>query len=370
MSYKVTVIIPTYNAEDYLPNAIDSLRNQTIGFENIEVILVDDNSNDNTKEMLKNLADENANVKSIFLSGNSGTASKPRNIGIQEASSDYIMFLDNDDEYYPQSCEVMYNAIERENANVVSCRYRIESEKSSSVPHSVFDDFSPSRFKEFHGKYDEDEGIIYLNKLEELPNIMTLGHTTMIWTKIYKKSFILEKDIEFPKGDLYEDVYFTSKAYLRANGIVIMTKFFGYSYKLRTEGENKSTCQVFTNSLVEKQLRGFLKIMDFLKEEKERYEILESELIIDMTKIFMYAELTKEEKNNFLNTMKPYYKNYKINTRVQISGLLFNLGLNVFIKIFSMSNLLARVISTVFLKIKKLTQHSTVFLKINKITRI
>ena len=83
MEYKIGVIIPTYNAEDYLLEAVESVKKQTIGFEHIELILVDDNSNDSTKSILKDLSDENENIKSIFLDGNSGTASKPRNEGIK-----------------------------------------------------------------------------------------------------------------------------------------------------------------------------------------------------------------------------------------------------------------------------------------------
>lgn len=67
MNYKLSVIIPTYNAEDYLLEAVESVKKQTLGFENIELILVDDNSNDSTKEILTNLSSEYENIKSIFF---------------------------------------------------------------------------------------------------------------------------------------------------------------------------------------------------------------------------------------------------------------------------------------------------------------
>ena len=101
--YKISMIIPTFNVEDDLKRAMDSLLNQTFGFENIEVLLVDDFSTDNTRQLILDYANQYDNIKHIFLESNSGSAGKPRNIGIKHATADYIMFLDNDDEYVPEA---------------------------------------------------------------------------------------------------------------------------------------------------------------------------------------------------------------------------------------------------------------------------
>ena len=347
MNYKLSIIIPTYNAEDYLLDAIDSIKNQSLGFENIEIILVDDNSSDNTKSILNELSQNHENIKSIFLKGNSGTASQPRNIGVENASAQYIMFLDNDDIYYPKMCEEMYSAINDNDVDVVSCRYDI----NNKIPNSFLDNFNPKNY-DFKGRYDKEKEIIYLDSVEDFSNIMTLGHPTMIWTKIFRKSLILENNIKFPVGDLYEDVYFCTESYLKAKGIIILNSFLGYGYQLRTEGEDKSTCQIFSKSMLQKQLRGFLKIMDLLKNETN-YDTLKSELIIDMTKIYMYANIEKECQNKFLNIMKPYYKNYKVGTRANTASLAFNLVINIFIKIFALNNSLAIFIKNLFLKIRQ-----------------
>ena len=124
---------------------------------------------------------------------------------------------------------------------------------------------------------------------------------------------------------------------MNAKGIIILNDFLGYGYQLRTEGEDKSTCQIFSKSMLQKQLRGFLKIMGLLKNET-RYDTLKSELIIDMTKIYMYADIEKDCQNKFLNIMKPYYKDYKISTKVNTASFAFNLVINIFIKIFSLNN--------------------------------
>ena len=347
MNYKVTVAIPTYNAEDYIDKAIESIKNQTLGFENIEIIIADNNSTDSTKEILKEYEKNYSNIKCFYQKENTGSPSSGRNIGAENASSEYVMFLDSDDIYYPSMCEVMYNTINDNNADVVSCRYKL----NEKAPKSFLDDFNPKKY-DFKGKYDEEKDIIYLESIEDYPDIMALGHPTMIWNKIYRKSLILENNIRCPVGDLYEDVYFSADSYLNAKGIIILNSFFGYGYQLRTEGKNKSTCQIFTKSMLEIQLRGFLKMMDLLKNET-KYDTLKSELIIDMTKIYMYAEIEKDCQNKFLNIMKPYYKDYKIGTRVTTASFAFNLVINIFIKIFSLNNSLAIFIKNLFLKIRK-----------------
>ena len=124
MDEKISVIVPTYNAEKYLMHGINSIINQNFGFENIELILVDDNSKDNTPQKIKELSNEYPNVKIIFLEGNSGSAAKGRNTGIDNATTDYIMFLDQDDKYDENMCETMYNTIKNNNVDIVMCKYK------------------------------------------------------------------------------------------------------------------------------------------------------------------------------------------------------------------------------------------------------
>ena len=119
--YKISMIIPTFNVEDDLKRAIDSLINQTIGFEYIEVILVDDFSTDNTRQVILDYSGKYENIKYIFLESNSGSAGRPRNIGIKNASADYIMFLDNDDEYVPEACKILYDKIIETDVNMIIC---------------------------------------------------------------------------------------------------------------------------------------------------------------------------------------------------------------------------------------------------------
>lgn len=138
LKYKISSIIPTFNAEDYLLEAVESIKNQTMGFENNEVVLVDDKSSNKTPDLIMELPQKYENVKSIILEENTGTASGPRNRGIEESSAEYVIFLDNDDISYPEICQMLYETIENEEADIVNCRYNIDSKNSSKSPYFLF----------------------------------------------------------------------------------------------------------------------------------------------------------------------------------------------------------------------------------------
>ena len=99
MEYKVSVIIPVYNAEENLKKTVQSVINQSIGFENIELILVDDASTDTSKKIIEYLSNKYSNIVPYFSKKNHGAPGFGRNIGLKLATSKYVMFLDNDAEY-------------------------------------------------------------------------------------------------------------------------------------------------------------------------------------------------------------------------------------------------------------------------------
>ncbi|WGW01702.1 glycosyltransferase [Vibrio sp. YMD68] len=93
---KVSVIIPTYNCRDYLPKAISSVLEQT--HQDVELLIIDDNSSDDTAHYLEALSDPRINILTTHGVG----ASKARNLGIQRSSGEFIAFLDADDFWYPE----------------------------------------------------------------------------------------------------------------------------------------------------------------------------------------------------------------------------------------------------------------------------
>ncbi len=111
---KLSVIIPTYNSETYLKQAIDSVLNQT--YKNIELIIVDDNSQDSTKQMVLEYAKKDERVKHYFFEENKGPGFA-RNFGLTKATGYYLTLVDHDDFQELNRYELMINKLEKDNTD-------------------------------------------------------------------------------------------------------------------------------------------------------------------------------------------------------------------------------------------------------------
>ena len=131
---KISIIIPCYNVEKYIDKCMNSILNQTIGIENLEIILVDDKSTDNTVERLKQY--EVAYPEQIMLilcekNGRQGTA---RNIGMSYATGEYISFVDSDDWIRKDMYEILMTLIEETNADIVQFDFKPGEEGELDIP--------------------------------------------------------------------------------------------------------------------------------------------------------------------------------------------------------------------------------------------
>ena len=117
---KISVIVPIHNVAKYIGESLDSILNQTIGHENLQVIMVNDGSTDESGEIIEEYAREYPNFICKHLSTKSGSAGKPRNEGLQLATGKYVMFIDPDDFYTEDACENLYNQMEKYNAEVIT----------------------------------------------------------------------------------------------------------------------------------------------------------------------------------------------------------------------------------------------------------
>ena len=124
MTYKISVIIPTYNSEQFIEITIKSIQEQSIGFENIELILIDDKSTDNTPEIIKKYTENYKNITTYPLKEKAGAPGDARNIGIQKAKSPYLMFMDHDDKYPKTALETLYNKINNETNTIIIGRFK------------------------------------------------------------------------------------------------------------------------------------------------------------------------------------------------------------------------------------------------------
>jgi glycosyltransferase involved in cell wall biosynthesis len=251
--YKISVIIPVYNADKYLKTAIDSIINQTIGFDNIELIIVNDNSNDNSRKIIENYANNYKNIKGIHLNKNSGLPGKPRNIGIDAATADYIMFLDADDEYLPDAFEMLYNAI--------------TSERSDFVMGSHYHNNGSRKIKIniLHLCDKTNLDIVNINPLRDQINFnRTSFNHVAPWGKIFDKKLINKNNIRFPEDTLAEDTYFYFKTLINSTKVTLLPNSIVYNYNIYET--TKSTIHKHNIKTFNNYLNGFEKVMDMLKE--------------------------------------------------------------------------------------------------------
>lgn len=121
---KISVIIPIYNIEEYIPLCLDSVLNNT--YENIEVICVNDGSKDNSLQILNEYAKKDNRI--IVLDQNNSGVSVARNNGVKKASGEYITFIDGDDFVHKKYFEILHEVMIKENVDIVTCRHKAYKE--------------------------------------------------------------------------------------------------------------------------------------------------------------------------------------------------------------------------------------------------
>lgn len=185
---KVSIIIPCYNAEEYLDYMFNSVKSQSIGMDNMEIIFVyDTNSQDNSFSILKEYKKFFSNVKLLSFDNPTNNAGLPRNEGIKYVTSPYILFLDSDDALEEDAIEELYNNIEEYDVDIVKSNYSLLVNNQKIKLSST-----------------SDEPIIIKAHSSELSKISD----DMIWATIYRTSFIKEKNIKFSSSRLGEDTLF------------------------------------------------------------------------------------------------------------------------------------------------------------------
>lgn len=246
----ISIIIPIYNSEKYINECIDSLINQT--YKNIEIILIDDGSTDSSYAICEAYQKKDNRIK-LFKKDNGGQGSA-RNLGLQIATGDYIMFVDSDDALELNTILENYNIL-KPNPNIDFLQFPI--------------------YRNYYAKdafLDKGKESIY-SKDNDFKKLM-LDESIITWIvcdKIFKKELL--KDHLFPEDMIYEDNYFMIDLCDKLNCIYISEKGIYYYYKRQNStttskvsfNSELSTCKVLLltlgkiNSVTENKL--FLKYL-------------------------------------------------------------------------------------------------------------
>ena len=202
----VSVIIPMYNAQRYIKSCVMSVLNQT--FKEFEVICVDDCSTDDTLKIVADLARQDSRVKFVRLPKNSGAAGEPRNAGIRLSRGKYIGFLDSDDMYTPTALEELVTNAEKYQADVVHTEqvYFPENQVIDVTPETKFTTFSKET-----GGFSKEPSLETDNLAERVKMFCQGRLFGWVHNKLYRRDFIMEKDLHFDKLLTSEDIVFYFK---------------------------------------------------------------------------------------------------------------------------------------------------------------
>ena len=331
--YYLTMIIPVFNSDDCLDVAVNSVINQTIGFENIELIIVDDCSTDNTRDMIKDYEEKYPNIKGIFLHKNNGGAGIPRNIGIKDASSKYLMFMDADDEYEKDACEIFYNKIVETNADYVFSEWTfVAGDKYSETSHPFLKETQEITFK--NGE-----------NIKEYYKYYRGGMCACI----YNKEFVLDNDIKCHK-ELGEDGYFTLTSLFNAKKIAFID-YHGYYNKLRDSDEKKSVTNVRNEKMFKSRMKSiylFNELLDKYGATEKKY-VLNREINVLLYQVYtIMPSVSNKKRKEFFKKINKLEKELEIK---KLDSSLFNI-LNYFVvkDHYLIAILISRILGYVFSK--------------------
>lgn len=299
----VTIVIPVYNVERYIGKCIESLQQQT--YSNIEIILVNDGTKDNSLNIAQEFANADKRIK-IISQENQGL-SAARNTGIKNATGEYICFVDSDD------------FVDKDYINLL-----LESCIKSNADISVCDFYYIDENNHVWNRIKKEERIF--SNIEALKDIFSGSQITevMTWNKLYKLSLFRDNNIWFPTGKLHEDNFTTYKLYYYANHVALITDKL-YYYLQRSNsimGKKFNTKRLDIIQAVE-ETKSFFK--DKPIEMPQELEYYEMSTKINLLNNMIRDEFDGIEKDNIIQKIIDKKHQYQKNryTGIKMKIVLF-----------------------------------------------
>ena len=296
---KISVILPVFNEEMLIERCIDSILKQT--YKNFELIIVNDGSTDGTLEKIKNYND---NRIKIYSQKNQG-AGQARNKGLEEATGDFICFVDSDDTINKNFLEIMSKLLKERQAQIVACSY-------SRNTHKIYELKKQEAFK-------------YLIELPEKIPMSVCG-------KLFRKETI--KEIYFDKSNRFEDIKFAIEAFSQSDkAVYIEEKLYNYIRRNESRSSYFKSNDRMKACFENKELvsRYFPELVDsFIT-----YSLFNSIAIAN--RMILNNEYDNELLENIQHTVKENIKSVKnsdYNTLKKLQIYVFDLNFRMYKKIY------------------------------------
>ena len=266
----ISIIIPVFNVRPYLETALESVIRQT--YSNLEIIVIDDGSTDGSGAVCDEFARRDDRIKVVHQE-NRGLSSA-RNAGLDMMNGEAVAFLDPDDSYHPDCIKAMAEAMDRENADIVVCKYTVR-DADKPAAHSRKKKAWPSGKA---GMYSRNEALRAL--ADSAVNVS-------VWNKLYRRK--LWEDTRFPDGHNYEDMDIMFRIFDRCGSVLVLDQ--PLYYHLKRPGS-------ITDTLSETNLRDWR----LARKHFEEY------VSTSTPAIFSYEQLKKAQQSTFSGMMINYVR--------------------------------------------------------------
>lgn len=303
----ISIIIPVYNVEKYLDKCIESIINQT--YNNIEIILVDDGSTDNSGKICDKYREKDNRIKVIHKEN--GGLSDARNHGLDIAKGKYVTFIDSDDFINEKFCEILLTNLKNNNSDISCCKMREFSDNYTIINEN---------------DNRTDLIIKHCNKIEALTKVLyQIEMDSSVCNKLFKIQ--LFKDIEFPKGRYFEDLATIYKIILKSNNVTYTNERLYYYYQRKTS---------ILHSGNEKKIEDLIITIEELNKKLNTIEELREPLNARIMNAFFYVHrLTKNRTRKKESTIQikrlrkevKKDKNISLKTKIGIKISYFGLWL-------------------------------------------
>lgn len=305
---KLSIIVPFHNVERYISKCLTSLMYQSL--DDIEIICVNDASTDASKEIVQSYIERDNRIillNTEILSGQSYA----RNIGIEVASGEYIAFVDADDWCSLDMFEKLYNSAKENNTDITMCKVQLYDDIEQTF--SSNDYFDLKSFEKF------SSNVFSANDAKD--NV--LSNPAVIWNKIYRHDFLIDNNIKFQEGFIYEDLPYSVETFLKAERInILFDSLYFYRQNRRFSTMKNSDKKVYDRIPMVELTWNILRKSDFFQEKKaeiiswiiddifHRFTLLEEKYYLDyfinMQEFFCRINETITEEDKKVLALKSY----------------------------------------------------------------
>lgn len=292
----VSVIVPVYNGQDYLEDCVNSIQEQS--YQNKEIILINDGSTDRTEEVCQKLIRKHDNIQAVCM--NDEGVSAARNIGIDKAHGNYLMFVDADDRLHPQMLSQLYDVLVKTDSDVAGCGFFSWSNEEEL-----------QRGVRVNGSAAGKPRIFYKN---ELLVQAAGGKDTRCWAKLYKRSVI--GDHRFRKGlTIGEDMLFLLDILPDINKMVSI-EFQGYGYYQNPVGAmNREFTSAYMDQIICWEIARDLAVqIDGSMKAQVTEKLLMAIMLVAGKLAFLPAAERKQQQENIQVCVK------KLKDNMQVEG--------------------------------------------------